>query len=316
MSKLPVSRPHETRIDRSIIVPFIIFTLIWGSTWLVIRGQIGSVAPQWSVTYRFALAAVAMAAVARWKGQSLRPNRSLLRAAAILGVSQFCINFNSVYVAERFITSGVVATVFAILIVPNSLLAWAMLGQRPSRRFAIGGAIAACGIAMLFIHEVQTSKVSSASVLAGLGLTLFGMFGASFANVFQAKETSRRHPLMALLAWAMAIGAGVDALLALAIAGPPTIVSSPAYWLGLTYLALAASVLCFSLYFPVVRKIGPGRAAYSSVMVPVIAMGLSTIFEHYRWSLLAALGGLLALGGMLVALSGSRGSKIAAPDAA
>ena len=74
-------------------------------------------------------------------------------------------------------------------------------------------------------------------------------------------------------------------------------------------------MLAFSLYFPVVRKIGPGRAAYSSVLVPIIAMGLSTLFEDYRWSLLAAAGGLLALGGMLVALSGSRGSKIAAPDA-
>ena len=315
MSDLPVSRPHETRIDRSIIVPFIVFTLIWGSTWLVIRGQIGSVAPQWSVAYRFAIAAVAMAAVARWKGQSLRPNPRLLAAAAILGVSQFCINFNCVYVAERFITSGIVATVFAILIVPNSLLAWAMLGQRPSGRFAIGGAIAAAGIGLLFLHEIQSSAATNQQVLAGLGFTLLGLLGASFANVYQARKSAQRHPLLALLAWAMAIGAAVDAMLALAIAGLPTIDSSPTYWLGLTYLALAASVLCFSLYFPVVRKIGPGRAAYSSVLVPVIAMGLSTVFENYRWSLLAAAGGLLALGGMLVALSGSGGSKVAAPDA-
>ena len=311
-----MSRPHETRIDRSIVVPFIIFTLIWGSTWLVIRGQIGSVAPQWSVTYRFALAAAAMAVVARWKGQSLRPSPPLLVAAAILGISQFCINFNCVYVAERFITSGIVATVFAILVVPNSLLGWAFLGQRPSARFAVGGVIAVAGIGLLFLHELQSSSVSAGQVIAGLGLTLFGMMGASWANVFQAREAARRHPLLALLAWAMAIGAAADAAFALAIAGPPTIDMSPAYWFGLIYLALAATVLAFSLYLPVVRKIGPGRAAYSSVLVPVIAMGLSTIFEQYRWSLLAAAGGLLALGGMLVALSGSRGSRIAAPDAA
>ncbi|MEO6580682.1 MAG: EamA family transporter [Novosphingobium sp.] len=310
-----MSRPHETKLDASIIVPFIIFTLIWGSTWLVIRGQLGSVAPQWSVTYRFAMAAVAMAAVAEWKGHSLRPTSGMLRAAAILGISQFCVNFNSVYVAERFITSGIVATVFAILLIPNSLLAWAMLGQRPTARFAMGGAVAATGIALLFIHELQVTKASTSQVLAGLGLTLFGMMGASWANVYQARESARRHPLLALLAWAMVFGTIADAALAFALAGAPTIDPSPAYWLGLTYLALAASVLCFSLYFPVVRKIGPGRAAYSSVLVPVIAMGLSTVFEHYRWSLLAAAGGLLALGGMLVALSGSRGSKVATPDA-
>ena len=311
-----MNRPHEARIDRSIVIPFIIFTLIWGSTWLVIRGQIGTVAPQWSVTYRFALAAVAMAGVAWWKGHSLRPNSKLLIAATILGVSQFCINFNCVYVAERFITSGIVATVFAILVVPNSLLAWGLLGQRPSGRFAIGGAIAVAGIGLLFLHELQVSSASSEQVLAGLGLTLLGMLGASWANVYQAREAARRHPLLALLAWAMAIGAVADAFFAAFVAGPPTIDLSPAYWLGLAYLALAATVLAFSLYLPVVRKIGPGRAAYSSVLVPIIAMGLSTVFEDYQWSLLAAAGGALALGGMLVALSGNRVSKIAAPDAA
>ncbi len=310
-----MTKPHEVRLDRSIIVPFTVFTLIWGSTWLVIRGQIDTVPAQWSVTYRFAIAAAAMAAVAHWKGQSLRPTRAMLVVAAVVGVSQFCFNFNGVYVAERFITSGIVATVFALLLIPNSLLAWALLGQRPSGRFAVGGAIAAAGICLLFVNELQSSKAGTGDVLAGLGLTLFGLLSASWANVYQALEKSRRQPLLAMLAWAMAIGALADGLFAIAIAGPPTIDWSIGYWLGLVYLALAATVLAFSLYLPVVRKIGPGRAAYSSVLVPVIAMGLSTIFEDYHWSLLAAAGGILALGGMLVALSSNRGSKVAAPDA-
>ena len=310
-----MSRAHESPLDRSIVIPFIIFTVIWGSTWLVIRGQIDTVAPQWSVTYRFAMAALAMAAVAHWKGQSLRPSPAMLTVAAVVGISQFCFNFNGVYVAELYITSGIVATVFALLFIPNSLLAWLLLGQRPSGRFAIGGAIAAAGICLLFVNELQSSKASNSEVLAGLGLTLFGLLSASWANVYQALERSRRQPLLAMLAWAMGIGALADGLFAVAVAGPPTIDMSLGYWLGLIYLALAATVLAFSLYLPVVRKIGPGRAAYSSVLVPVIAMGLSTIFEDYRWSLLAVAGGLLALGGMLVALSGNRGSKIAAPDA-
>ena len=265
------------------------------------------------VTYRFAMSAVAMAAVARWKGHSLRPGPGLIKTAAILGVSQFCINFNSVYVAERFITSGIVATVFAILLIPNSLLAWALLGQRPSGRFAIGGAIAATGIALLFVHELQETRVGTSQVLAGLGLTLFGMLGASWAKVYQARESARQHPLLALLAWAMAnrhrgrCDAGVGCR------GAPTI--DPSRPIGLASpLALAASVLCFSLYFRGTQD-RAGRAAYSSVLVPIIAMGLSTVFEHYRWSLLAAAGGVLALGGMLVALSGHPRTTVAAPDA-
>ena len=306
----------DAKVDASIIAPFIVFTLIWGSTWIVIRDQLGVVPAQWSVAYRFAIAAVAMAALAKWQGQSLRLDRGGLIAASVLGVTQFCVNFNAVYLAERYITSGIVATVFALLLIPNSLLAWAFLGQKPSRRFLFAGLVAVAGVGLLFLHELRTNPASANGIVIGIGLTLLGLLGASCANVYQAGKEARRHPLSALLASAMAIGAVVDAIIALVVAGPPTIDPRPGYIFGLFYLALAASVLCFSLYFPVVRKIGPGRAAYSSVLVPVIAMSLSTLFEDYRWSVLAAAGGALALGGMLLALVGRRRPlPAAAPDA-
>ena len=300
---------------RSVILPFIIFTAIWGSTWIVIRGQLGTVPPQWSVTYRFIIAAAAMALVARWKGESLRLNRAGLLAAAILGFLQFVINFNAVYFAEKHITSGLVATVFALLLIPNSLLGWAYLGQRPESRFVWGSAVAVAGVALLFAHELNAHPARSGAILAGIGLTLGGMLGASCANVFQAREKVRRVPLFALLAWAMALGAAMDGLIAIVTAGPPVMDWRATYWLGLVYLALFASALAFSLYLPVVRRIGPGKAAYSSVLVPIIAMGFSTWLEGYRWTTMAAAGALLVLGGMGLAMSRGR-ITIPAPDAA
>ena len=308
---------EATRIDASIIIPFVIFTGVWGSTWIVIRDQIGTVPPQWSVAYRFVLAAIAMALVAKWKGQSLKIDRGGLIAALVLGVSQFSVNFNSVYMAERFITSGVVATVFALLLIPNSLLAWAFLGQKPNARFLWAGLVAVAGVALLFIHELRSSPLAGRDIAIGLTFTLAGLLGASSANVYQAGEEARRHPLLALLAWSMAIGAVIDICLAFAVAGPPVFEARLGYWAGVIYLALLGSVLCFALYFPVVRKIGPGKAAYSSVMVPIIAMSLSTLFEGYRWTPLAIAGGLLSLGGMLLALAGRRRpTLVTAPDAA
>ncbi len=310
----PINEAHGSTF-RTVTLPFIVFTAIWGSTWIVIRGQLGIVPAQWSVAYRFTIAAVAMALIAAAKGDGLRLGRDGLRAAAFLGFTQFCINFNAVYLAERHITSGVVATVFALLLIPSSLMGWAFLGQRPTQRFAWSSLVAVAGIALLFVHELRAHTASTVQILSGIGVTLIGMIGASVANVVQARPEIRRFPLFPLLAWCMAAGAAIDALFAFAVTGPPAFDPRPAYWAGLLYLALAASVLTFTLYYPVIRRIGPAKAAYSSVLVPIIAMGFSTWLEDYHWTSLTVAGAVLALGGMAAALSRSR-SAVPAPDAA
>jgi drug/metabolite transporter (DMT)-like permease len=310
--ELHAEPPHSAS---NVVIPFIIFTAIWGSTWIVIRSQLGTVPPQWSVTYRFMVAALAMAALAKWKGDNLRLGRSGLIAAAFLGFTQFCVNFNAVYLAERHITSGVVATVFALLLIPASLMGWALLHHRPSRRFAWGSLVAVAGIVLLFVREIKEHPADSSQIVAGIGLTLVGMLGAAIANVVQARPEIRRFPLFGLLAWSMAAGALIDGIIAFAMTGSPVLDPRPSYWLGVLYLALFASVLTFSLYYPVVRKIGPAKAAYSSVLVPIIAMGFSTAFEDYRWTGLTIAGAVLALGGMAAAMGKNR-SGVPDPNAA
>jgi drug/metabolite transporter (DMT)-like permease len=256
-----------------------------------------------------------MAVVARWKGEGLRLGRGAILPILCLGFAQFCINFNAVYLAERHITSGVVATIFALLLIPSTLMAWAFLGHRPSGRFIWSSLVAIVGIGLLFVHEFQQHSARAAEIGAGIALTLAGMVGASAANVFQARDEVRRFPLFSMIAWSMAAGAVMDVAIAFAMTGPPVFDSRPGYWFGVFYLALPASVLTFSLYYPVVRKIGPAKAAYSSVLVPIIAMGFSTVLEGYRWTPLAVAGAVLALGGMLGALTRSR-NVVAPPDAA
>jgi drug/metabolite transporter (DMT)-like permease len=306
---------HRGSTFVEVVLPFAIFTMIWGSTWIVIRDQLGVVPPQWSVAYRFVIAAAAMSALAYWKERSLSLPIAGILVALFLGIAQFTINFNAVYLAERHITSGVVATFFSLVLIPSTLLGWAFLGQRPSPRFLLCSLVAILGIAMLFTNEFRQNSAGAPELVAGLGFTLVGMIAAAAASVLQARPEVRRYSLFKLLAWAMAIGAIVNILLALALAGPPTIEMRAGYWAGLLYLAIPASVVTFSLFYPVVRKIGPAKAAYSAVLVPIIAMGLSTWFEEYRWTWLGAFGALLALGGMVGALSRPR-AVVAAPDAA
>lgn len=302
-----MEKPQSTRA--AILIPFAIVTLIWGSTWIVIRDQIAVVPPSWSVSYRFLVAGFAMTAWALARRESFRLDVRGYAFAAAIGVFQFCLNFNFVYRAEGFITSGLVAVVFAMLLVPNALLARVFLGQRLGRQLLAGSGVAMAGVTLLFVHEARSDPHGPAASLIGIAWTLVAILSASTANVMQATRTAKRYPMAATLAIAMLLGAGLDACAAWFIAGPPSFEPRLGYVAGIVYLGLAASALAFPLYYRVLRVIGPAKAAYSSVIVPVIAMLLSTLFEGYRWSPLAVAGAALTGVGLVIALSARRPNR-------
>ncbi|AXK41458.1 DMT family transporter [Erythrobacter aureus] len=283
---------------------FLLVSLIWGGTWLVIRDQIASVPASWSISYRFLVASFGMFALAAMRREPLRLAPGGLRWAAMLGLFQFTLNFGFVYNAESYITSGLVAVMFALLVVPNAVLGRILLGQRITGAFVLGSAIAALGVALLFAHEWRSSPATLEEVLLGAGLTVGGILSASIANITQAMDGAKKQPFLALLAWSMAIGVAINTVYALAMDGLPQFDMRPSYSLGILYLGLAGSVVTFPLYYGLVRKVGAGQAAYSSVIVPIVAMVLSTLFEGFQWGALPAAGAIITLIGMVVAMRG------------
>ena len=283
---------------------FLLVSLIWGGTWLVIRDQIASVPASWSISYRFLVASFGMFALAAMRREPLRLVPGGLSWAVMLGLFQFTLNFGFVYNAESYITSGLVAVMFALLVVPNAVLGRILLGQRITGAFVLGSAIAALGVALLFAHEWRSSPATLEEVLLGAGLTVGGILSASIANIMQAMDGAKKQPFLALLAWSMAIGVAINTVYAFAMDGPPQFDMRPSYSLGILYLGLAGSVVTFPLYYGLVRKVGAGQAAYSSVIVPIVAMVLSTLFEGFQWGALPAAGAIITLIGMVVAMRG------------
>lgn len=296
-------KPPHALLRPSIALPFLLISLIWGSTWIVIKDQLGAAPESWSVTYRFAVAAAGMFVVALAAERRLRLSPGGQPLAMAVGLAQFCLNFNFVYRAETHITSGIVAVLFALLMLPNAVFGRIFLGQTITRRFMLGTGIALGGIALLLVNEARMAPLGG-EVGYGIALTVIAILSASAANILQASAAARRQPLMLLIAWAMLWGTVFDAAFAWATVGPPVIPSSARYWGGVAYLAIIGSVIAFPLYFRLIRQLGPGRAAYNGVVVPVVAMAISTLLEGYRWSALALAGGALAMIGLVVALRG------------
>lgn len=300
-------RPGEARfLEARILIPFFVTALIWGSTWIAIKYQLGNVPPSWSVTWRFTGGALGMFALVLFQQLPLVPDRKGLMIAAVMGCSVFSFNFQFVYRSEQYITSGLVAVLFALLLVPNTVLSRIFLGQRITRGFLFGTAIALVGIALLMLHEYRIALAQNAAmgakVIVGGLMVLTALLFASVGNVVQATPAARGQPVPTLLAWAMLIGVLVDGTIAWILSGPPRFEWTLPYAGGVAYLAIVGTVVTFPMYNGLLRALGPGRAAYNGVLVPVVAMLISTAVEGYRWSLLAGSGAVLAMIGLVVAL--------------
>jgi drug/metabolite transporter (DMT)-like permease len=288
-----------------VLIPFMLTGTIWGSTWFVITGQIADVPAAWGVFYRFLLATPALFALALVMGNRLKLNRPEHLLALGVGIAQFSGNFLFVYHAEQHITSGIVAVMFALLMVPNAVFAKVFIGEKVAGGFIGGSLVAIAGVAMLLVHEWNAAPLggpNGANVGLGIVLAIGGMLAASIANVVQANPTGRGVPMVSFLAWAMVYGTAFDLAYALLTVGPPPVPQGWQFWAGTAYLAVIGSVVTFPLHYNLVREIGAGRTAYNGIVTVCVAMLLSTLFEDFRWTWLAASGMALALLGMALAL--------------
>ncbi len=297
--------PAPSMLSPRVLIPFMLTGTIWGSTWFVITGQIDAVPAAWSVFYRFLLATPALFAVALVMGRRLKLNRAEHWLALGVGIAQFSGNFLFVYHAESHITSGIVAVMFALLMVPNAVFAKVFIGERVAGGFIGGSAVAIVGVGLLLLHEWRSAPLDG-NVGLGIALAIGGMLAASIAKVVQANPTGRGVPMVSLLAWAMLYGTIFDLGFAVLTAGPPPVPQAWQFWAGTAYLAIIGSVVTFPLHYNLVRQIGAGRTAYNGIVTVCVAMGLSTLFEGYRWNVLTASGAALALLGMGLALRARR----------
>ncbi len=294
-------------MTRSQALRFAAVVLIWGLTWRVIADQVsGPVPPIWSVGYRFLGAGAALAAVVAATGGPLRLNARGHLFALGVALAQFVLNFNFVYAAERHITSGLPAVVFALLVVPNSVFSAIFLRHRLSPRVGIGALLGIAGVGLLFHDELMRPGALGGGAALGLGLTALAVLCASVANVMQATRAGHAQPPLTMLAHAMLYGGAADAVFAWATTGAPVLPASARYWAGVAYLALFGSAVAFAVYFKLIREIGPPRAAYTSLAIPFVAMTVSTLSEGYRWTPYAIAGGLLAATGIAIAMRPGR----------
>jgi drug/metabolite transporter (DMT)-like permease len=277
--------------------------LIWGTTWFIIKFQLGVVEPEISLVYRFALAAACVFAYARITGSPLALSWREHRFVALQGLTLFCLNYLMTYLSTQYLTSGLVAVLFTAVIFFNVVNGRVILGTPVEPRVVAAAGAGMLGVALLFVPELKAA-LHEPRIAHGAGLALVGTYIASLGNIAASRNTLAGLPVVTVNAYGMAYGAIGLAVIA-AIRGVP-IDFDPRwpYVISLLYLAFAGTSLAFGLYLALIKRIGASRASYSSVLFPVVALVVSTTFENYRWSLPAAVGLAVLVAGNALALGG------------
>lgn len=303
---LPVS-PRADKSFESIDYGLYALTVVaWSASWFAISLQVGTVSNEVNLVWRFAIATVLMFC---WVVLSRRPLRfpiaDHLRFAA-LGVLIFSSNFLLFYYGALHLVSGLLSVVFSLASVVNMLLGAIVMRERPSARILAGGLIGFSGIALMFWPEMASHGLSDGTV-TGLLLCITGTLSFCLGNLVSASAQRRGLPLISMNAWGMLYGTLWSAFLALLLGRPFIIVPTVAYLGSLLFLAVVATVVAFAAYLTLLGRIGGARAGYATVMFPVFALVISTVFEGYQWTPWAVIGlGFVALGNVLVIRSGKR----------
>jgi drug/metabolite transporter (DMT)-like permease len=202
---------------------------------------------------------------------------------ALQGLVLFSVNYWLIYLAEVHVTSGLVAVIFSSIVFMNMINGAVLLGSPIRSNVVLGGAIGVVGIMLVFWPQLASFSLSDKTAL-GLVLSVISTFMASLGNIISARHQKYDLPVIQTNTYGMAYGAGIMGVIAIVLGKPFSFEISVLYISSLFYLSLFGTVIAFGCYLKLIGKIGADRAAYATMLFPIVALGISTVYEGYQWA--------------------------------
>jgi len=283
---------------------YVVTVLIWGSSWLAIKYQLGSVDPMVSVAYRFLLASAISWLYCRFSGRLMRYSLRDHGFMFLQGASLFALNYWLFYLSELTLTSGLAAVIFSTIVVMNMMNGVLFLKNRLELRVVLGAGIGLFGIIVVFWPEVTDFESGSENLFA-VSLAVLATLLASLGNIASARNQRKGIPVVQANTFGMTYGALLMLVLSGATGREFTFEVTLPYVSSLVFLSVFASIIAFWTYLTLLGRVGVERAAYATLFFPLVALGFSTVFEDYQWTASAGIGILLILAGNLLILKRS-----------
>ena len=282
------------------LILFIATLFCWSPTWYLIKFQLGYVDPLVSVFYRFIAASLIIFIYLIIKRKNLKFSFNYHIWFLFFGTCLYSINYVFFYTSNTYLVSAFPAIVFSTVVIMNILGEWFYFKKKPTTKTLVGAAIGMIGIIIIFNEEIFNFSLSNGTHI-GLFLALLGTFCASTGNMVHQRNLNNNFPLIQTIAFAMLYGSLITFIITQLNSTELLFEFTFKYIASLTYLSVFGSIFAFIFYLRLLEKVGPGRAGYVGVVMPVIALLISTIFENLAWQIDLIVGlPILLIGALLV----------------
>ncbi len=272
----------------------------WSPTWYLIKFQLGYVDPLVSVFYRFFTASLIIFIYLIIKKKNLKFSLNKHIWFLFFGTCLYSINYVFFYTSNTYLISAYPAIVFSTVVIMNILGEWLYFKKKPTNKTLIGAIIGMIGIVIIFNKEIFNFDFQNGTHI-GLFFALLGTFCASTGNMVHQRNLNNNFPLIETIAYAMLYGSLITLLITQLNNTELLFEFTFSYISSLVYLSVIGSIFAFIFYLRLLAKVGPGRAGYVGVVMPVIALLISTIFENLEWQLDLLIGlPILLIGAVLV----------------
>ncbi|MEK9673328.1 MAG: DMT family transporter [Rhodospirillaceae bacterium] len=302
-------RPAQNESPENVnVFLYAVTVFAWGLSWYAVQMQLGVVSPEVSVFYRFAISAAVMAlfclVTRRRMDFTARDHLSI----AAQGLFLFGMNFYLVYRGSQFLPSGLVSILFSMLVVMNMIGGALFLKNPVDQKVIVSAAFGIAGIVSVFWRDLAGFDLDRARMrdtMTGIALVLSGTLSASNGMMISAANQRRGPGVVRTNTLGMAYGAPFFLVFCVARGAEFTVDWSARYLGSLMFLSLVSTVIAFATYLTLAGRIGPERAAYASVVFPLVALAVSTWAEGFQWTGGAIAGVMLVLAGNLFVLTKS-----------
>lgn len=281
---------------------YLITVLIWGSTWIAINYQLGEVAPEVSVVYRFGLAALVLFAFCKWRKLDLSMSFKQHLQLIVFGMTLFGTNYYFLYLAQGYINSALACIAFSTIMILNIVNSRIWFKTKISGPTYLGGAIGLVGITTLFWPQIEHVSLTD-TTLIGLGFAFFATLSASAGNMISILNQKKQLPVVQSNTWGMTYGTIFMAIVAGVQGAEFNFSTKPDYIISLVYLSIFGSVIAFGCYLTLLNNIGAHKASYSTIMFPAVAVLISTFVEGFVWDSYAVIGFICIMIGNFVVLA-------------